>query len=160
MNKSIFLSVLAFIGALLMSSCASGPTYSSSVNSPGLKPAPGKGLVLVYWDSGMAGTATTWDLYANDKLVTHGMRRGGFCSIQAQPGPLKLETKQGWNWASLAGLNLINQIKKDQPSLNIAPNQTYFMEMAFGTWREKITQVSAEQGREDIADCHWVNKPH
>ncbi len=107
----------------------------------------------------MLGSGNIWDIYANGQQVVHAMRRGGFCSIQAYPDELKLETKQGWNWASLAGFNLLNQIKQEQPTLQIAPGQTYYLEMGFGKDREALTPVAAEHGRTYLAPCHWVNRP-
>lgn len=157
MKTQTSFALLAALCAILLSACAGGPEYSRNKNSAALSPAKDKALVLIFWRGGMAGAATKWTVFANEKVLTDNMRRGAFYSYQANPGELRLATKMGWNWASLAGANLVAQIKKDQVAFQLAPNETYYMEMAFGTWREKIKQVSKEEGEKGIKDCHWIN---
>jgi len=156
MKSHICLSITAAFCASLLAGCASTtPVYHSAKAS--LTPQPGKGLVLIYFKPGFYESAMKWHIYANDQLLTDKFKRGAFFSHQAAPGELRLSTKQNATFVMVIPSAMIGQPHKDQATIRVEPKQTYYMEMAPGTWRENIKQVSKGEGEEGIKDCHWMN---
>ena len=165
MQKQTILVLLAAVCVMFLTACAGGPTYRSSQAL--LTPKPGKGLVLAYWTPGFAGAAATYNVYADDKEIAHGMGRGSFVSYDADPGPLLIATRNKINAAtgiatailalptaglSLAALAVDASVKRKSPNLNVVVGETYYMRFS-----GKMKQVPKERGEKDLASCHWMN---
>jgi hypothetical protein len=156
MKIPLNISIVLICACLFCSCASSGPTYQSVKSS--LKPQAGKGLALIYYDAGIYGAAAKWHIYANDQLLTDRFSRGSFYSFQANPGDLRLSTTHNMTWVPVGVVDqALGTIRKDQPTLRILPNQTYYITMGMGMWREKLFEVPKEKGEADIQDCHWIN---
>jgi len=78
MKKNLSLLMLAIIAIEMFTGCAGNDSTYRNLKSS-LAPAPGKGLVLVYFQSGMLGAATKWHIYMNNNQPCLSCQR-----IQAQ----------------------------------------------------------------------------
>jgi hypothetical protein len=156
MKKNLSLLMLAIIAIEMFTGCAGNDSTYRNLKSS-LAPAPGKGLVLVYFQSGMLGAATKWHIYMNNnQLLTDQMRRGVFYSIQADPGVLSLSTKANISWwPGVALAQAAFGVPKNQIALQIEPNKTYYLDFHFS----EMKQVSQDVGENNIRNCEWLNSP-
>jgi len=163
MKKHIRLSILAVIAINLvfLTGCqgiwTSGPRYDTVKNS--LIPEPCKGLVIIYAKSGFwGGGPNKWKIYANGQLLTKKFKLGTFYSYQADPGELRLSTKNNFFMSPVA-----SHISISQPTLQIMSNLTYYVEAGFYGGAQvdflKFEQVLKEKGEKGIKDCKWINHP-
>ena len=161
---------LASLSAIILSACASGPRYSEAVRTGALNPKDGKGIALIYFGQGaVAGGTKTYHVYANKQLLTDAMRFGRFYSYEAI-GPVSFSTNRGSGnvGADVAlGTVLSGGIgaaiayqqghDKDQLTLQMEPQKTYYIEMRTAFWREKMELVSKEKAESKIQQCQWLN---
>lgn len=181
MKQQTILALLAALCAVFLSACASGPKgplYSEAKQTGALVPKKDKGLVLVYWKPHPV-RAIPYRLYANDELLTPRMSLGRFYAYDATPGELRLASTGGsgdagmdvgavaagsliaggpLGFAIMAPLAYAGR-KKDRAGLNIAPSETYYVEMYTGFTREQMRQVTKEKGEKGIEKCRWLNPP-
>lgn len=173
MKTPITPALLAALCAMFISACASGPQrprYSEAKQTGVLVPKKDKGLVLVYWHP--ATGLQKFNIYANDKLLTDRMGLGDFYTYDAPPGPVRFSSTGGSGnltqdailgsvvGGPLGGLLTMGlSKKKGVPVVEVAPAETYYVEMGTTGWREKMTLVSKEAGEKGIKDCRWINPP-
>ncbi len=178
MKNRIYLTLAASLLAILLSSCAGGQDYSSVKASGALTPRPGKSMVLIYRTPGMMGVALKPYLYANGAELPSRLQRGGFYSMEVNPGLLQLATseQQGESTAAsktksvVAGVLLGGGIgaafavpmdiaahRKNGLQVQALAGQTHYIVMhgAGG----KLSEAEPSEAEEEITDCHWLN-PH
>jgi hypothetical protein len=159
MNKQTgLLLLIASICACLVSGCAGNgnQTYHSAMAS--LTPQPGRGLVLIYYKDGVGGHAARWRISANDQLLTDNFRRGCFYAYQAAPGTLVLATSVKPTHIPVAiVMQAAGAVPNHHKPIQVEANQTYWLPIKAGAFRERLEPVSKEEGERDIQDCHWLN---
>ena len=172
-------ALLAALCAAFLSACSSlpkTPLYSEAKKAGALVPKKDSAMVFVYW-APHARHVVGVKLYANDALLTPKMGTGCFYAYDAAPGQIRIgSTNLGGNTgAEVAGAAVGGAIaggpvgaviaaplvyswrKKDFVHLNAAPSETYYVEMYQAFSREKMRQVSKEEGEKGIEKCHWLN---
>ena len=178
MNKRIYLTLAASIIAILLSSCAGGQDYSSVKASGALTPRPGKSMVLIYRTPGFVSSAYRPYLYANGVELPARLQRGGFYSMEVNPGHLNLayskqqgestaatKTKAiiagaifaGGIGAALAVPTDIDQHRKVGLQVQALPNRTHYIVM--GGAGGDLSEAEPSEAEEEIPECRWLN-PH
>jgi len=156
-KERIRFSLLTALVATLFTACAtktlSTPLYGDVKGS--LLPQPGKGLVLFYCKMGHVERGFHFQIYNNNEKLTDRFMRGTFFSYQAEPGQLNINTSIGYSMGNPSW----DMIPKDQPPLQVAAGQTYYVEMQIANWtgNEFMVQVSKEEGEAGLTQCHWLN---
>lgn len=165
---------------ILLTSCASGPkgpTYAEAKQTGALVPKKDKSLVLIYWKPGRI--RQLFHVYANDQPITGALSGGTFFAYDAAPGQIRLastgmggmSTGGAVGGAALAGgltggpvgavvaapLVFALGRKIEYVRLTALPAETYYVEMYQGFSRERMRQVSKEDGEKGIEKCRWVN---
>jgi hypothetical protein len=168
MNAPIQHFVLAILCAVSLSSCAGGGTPFTEMKSSGaMTPHQGRGKVIVYRTSGLAGKASKPFVWMNNVKFAQRLARGGFYSYDAAPGPLLVEFAWHDHYSGVAetagialtsgllgaGLDHLLGHKRKGVNLHVAPNQTYYV-LFDG---RKLSEVSKEQAEEDLEDCALLN---
>ena len=176
MNKPLSLSLLAILCAVLLSNCASGPSYADVKASGALTPHAGNGMVLIYRTPGVAASGTKPYLQANGSELSVKLARGGFYSYEAQTGPLQLshsglagestsETKtkaaiwgglsSGILGAALAVPMDITAHRKIGLNLQVFSGSTHYVVM--NRIDRAMSEVTQKQAEEEISKCRWLN---
>jgi len=150
-DLSMFTVVMAAVVTLL-AGCAGTPVYYHDVEAS-LTPQPGKGLVIFYFKREMLTRNARCQVYVNGQGVQGELRRGLFCTYQADPGKLRITTTQS------SGPAHAGDVAKKQPSLDVVAGQTYYVDMNLGFLggNEKLRVVSQERAVRELKDCKWVN---
>lgn len=180
MKTHRILALVAAACAILLSSCASGPKgplYSEVKQTAALVPKKDRSLVLIYWNPGRI--RQLFHVYANDQPITGALSGGTFFAYDAAPGQIRLastgmggmSTGATVGGAALAGglaggpagavvaAPLVYALgrKKEYVRLNALPAETYYVEMYQGFSRERMRQVSKEDGERGLEKCRWVS---
>lgn len=150
-TKNLFRLLLAAACLCLVVGCANPPVYQTVRGS--LVPEPGKGLVLIYYRSGVANGAFKWHLYAKQCLTTR-LKHGSFYAYQADPGPVRFMTSQNPTFVDFVPWPN-KQAAVEQKPITIHRHQTYYVDFNGGD----LKLVSADIADRDMEGCEWINPP-
>ncbi|WP_395740849.1 hypothetical protein [Prosthecobacter sp.] len=168
MNAPVTSFILTLLCAVSFASCAGGGAPYAELKSSGtLSPSTGKGRVIVYRTSGLAGKASKPFVWVNDVKFAQRLARGGFYSYDAMPGPLLVEFAWHDHYSSpaeTAGIALTSGLigvgmdhlmghKRKGLTLQVPPNQTCYV-LFDG---RKLSQVSKEEAEGDLEHCGLLN---
>jgi len=142
MKPTIASTILTFVCTCLLMSCASGPDYAAVKNAAAMTPRNGKGLVLVYRESGIAGAGSKPFIWVNGTKMPGQLARGGYYSYDAAPGPTQVlfswrdhARTKGEMLGQFVGGGVVGVIlgglghEKISVDLNVAPNKTHYVLM-------------------------------
>ena len=151
MKQQVYLSMLAAMAVTLLAGCASNPAYHDVKAS--LTPQPGKGLVIFYFQRHMLRNDAKCQINVNGERLPGSLNPGTFYAYQAEPGKLRITTMQSW------GPSRAGDVPKDQPSIDVQPGQTYYVDLRLGLLggNEKLRLVPQDKAEREINDCRWVN---
>ena len=176
MKSRIYLTLLASIFAIMLSSCAGGPDYASAKSSGSLTPRAGKGMVLIYRTPGFVSAAYKPYLYANGSELPARLQRGGFYSIEASPGPLQLAYSkvkgestattrtnaviQGVFYGGIVGGFLapgadVSSRRKVGMQVQVLSGHTHYVTM--GGAGGDLRAADPAEAEDEIAECKWLN---
>lgn len=148
----------AIVSTLLLSNCAgiNGLTYTTLKGAGRLAPPPGKGMVLVYWEPGIAGSAARFKVWDGDQLIMPEMRRGGFFPHAVAPGSVHFGVGDPPAEALLSGgiVGYWVARKKERLVLNVVGGQTYYVRV-----NGYMTLSTPEEGEKGIAECRLLERP-
>jgi hypothetical protein len=167
MNTLPSLCLIAIICASFSSCSSSGTPYTETKNSGALAPHQGKGKLLIYRTSGLAGKAMKPFVWVNNVKFPQPLSRGGFYSYDATPGPLKAEFAWHDHYSGvgetaaialtggLVGVGIDHLMGHKRKGLNIqvAPGQTHYI-LFDG---HKLSEVSKDEAEGELQDCAWLN---
>lgn len=124
---------------------ATGKTFT-------LEPVPDdKARVYIYRNESTFGGVVSWELFANDRPLTHVVN-GGYYAHEVEPG--SVEYKQLKNVTPLlASMYVVNRLLRDTKplyTLNAAPGNEYFLSLQSGLFAPELTPVSKEHGLRDL----------
>jgi len=140
MKLKLFKLLMVVGGLLILSGCASlGPEFTPVPAVP-----DGKALVYVYRPPHFAGSAVSFKIHHNDKIVTT-LYNGGYYPYITNSGELEL-------WAETESRASI--------TLDLKPGDTKYVKggvgVGFMVGRPKLTVVNNETGAKEIAACKLI----
>lgn len=131
-----------------------------------MTPRIGKGLVIVYRESGLAGAGSKPFIWVNGTKMPGQLARGGYYTYDAEPGPTRVvfswrdhARTKGEMLGQLVGGGVAGVIlgglghEKISVDLNVAPNTTHYVLMD----GRALSVVSKEDAEEQLTDCRWLN---
>jgi hypothetical protein len=159
----------SLIGVLLLAGCA---THGSGFQ-PVAKTPRGMAVIYIYRTPEFAGEALSYDVKANDKVVTT-LRSGGYYPYVVRPGLLELWARTASRQSSyrhttppperadsdLLRLKAIDDAAKSAVTLDVKAGQVYYVKGEAGVryfvGRPRLQVVSPEQGAGEIRHCTLI----
>jgi len=159
----------SLIGVLLLAGCA---THGSGFQ-PVAKIPRGMAVIYIYRTPEFAGEALSYDVKANDKVVTT-LRSGGYYPYVVRPGLLELWARTASRQSSyrhttppperanpdLLRLKAIDDAAKSAVTLDVKAGQVYYVKGEAGVryfvGRPRLQVVSPEQGAGEIRQCTLI----
>jgi hypothetical protein len=120
----------------MLSGCASGPSFKSIEEIP-----QGKGLIYVYREGGIVGSAISYEVFAGTEKIGR-LLPGGYLSYFANPGELEI-------WAKTEA--------KGSITLDVKAGETQYVKgsLSVGMFvgRPTLMVVDTQVGQTEIAEC-------
>lgn len=138
--RRLIITVMLIWAVLLVSGCATlGPQYSKVEQVP-----VDRGLVYIYRPASFVGGGVSYDVHANQDVVTT-LYNGGYYPYLSKPGEMEF-------WASTES--------KSSITLDVKPGETYFVKgevgVGFLVGRPHLMVVARETGEREITACKLI----
>lgn len=165
-NRRLIAAAFAALISCSLVNCASGPGNSTASVPSALVPSPGKGMLVVYREPGLAGAASKPFIWVDGVKLPGQLARGGYYTLQASPGShtvvfswkdhprtsgemVRDAVLTGGAGLILGGLGH----EKISFTLNVSAGATHYVLMD----GREFSEVSKEEGEEVVRDCRWLN---
>ncbi len=137
-NKSFNSAIWLLLGSVLLAGCAApGPLFKPV----DLVPPTNKGVVYIYRQPGIVGSAVYGTVTANNKPITKIMQ-GGYFPYISDPGPVHFEVStEATNAADVVVETGVEKYLKTTVG------------MGFFIGHLKFSEVSPDIGRKEITEC-------
>jgi hypothetical protein len=140
---------LFIVTSLLLTSCATGPKFTSAPPPPS-----GKALIYVYRKGSIVGAAGYSRIYVNGELQG-SLSNGGYETCNVPEGTVSFSTlcRAIWALPGIAALTRLQQEQNERLRFQAEAGKTYYIKWSIG---DKMKLVDTETGSKDIEGLHLV----
>ncbi|MCL4176162.1 MAG: DUF2846 domain-containing protein [Verrucomicrobia bacterium] len=110
-----------------------------------------KALIYLYRTGSVAGAATAWKVYANNRHIV-SLENSGYYPYFTEPGRITFAKKMQVNPLNVGVVSLTDP-KLNVLTLDAAAGETYYVRFKLGLGKVTMEQVTAEVGLNQVIRC-------